>query len=83
VFLPSEVEFGVSEDGNTFQRAAILQSDTPAKQIRPEVKDFSAAFSSLTGRFVRVRAKSTGTCPDWHKMAGEPVWLFVDEVTIE
>ena len=83
VFLPSEVEFGVSGDGNTFQRVAILQSDIPAKQIRPEVKDFSATLSSISGRFVRIKAKSIGTCPGWHKMAGEPVWLFVDEVTIE
>jgi len=32
---------------------------------------------------VRVRAKSCGTIPAWHRAGGEKAWLFVDEIVIE
>jgi hypothetical protein len=32
---------------------------------------------------VRVKAKSIGVCPAWHKGAGNKAWLFVGEIVIE
>ncbi len=82
-FLPSHVEYSVSSDGISFARVAAIENDVPARQIRSEVKEFSATFRPVSARYLKVRAASLGTCPQWHKSAGAPVWLLVDEVTIE
>jgi hexosaminidase len=34
-------------------------------------------------RYIRVLAKNRGSCPDWHPGAGNPAWLFIDEVVVE
>jgi hypothetical protein len=39
--------------------------------------------SPPTLRFLRVQARNFGPLPDWHPGAGEPAWLFVDEIVAE
>ena len=34
-------------------------------------------------RYVKMAAKTIGTCPDWHVGAGQPAWIFCDEFIIE
>jgi arylsulfatase len=34
-------------------------------------------------RYVRVRARNLGRCPEWHPGAGGLAWLFVDEIVVE
>jgi hypothetical protein len=33
-------------------------------------------------RYVRVVAEPFGPLPEWHLSAGEPAWLFVDEIEV-
>jgi hypothetical protein len=46
------------------------------------LKDFSLEAGSVNARYVRVRARNIGVCPDWHKGAGSKAWIFVDEITL-
>ncbi len=83
IFLPKEVEFAVSADGETWQVVG-----TEGNRISPLfnqtiVKNFTAEFEATGARYVRVRAQNVGTCPPWHAGAGGKAWLFVDEVTVE
>ena len=34
-------------------------------------------------RYVKMVAKSIGTCPEWHVGAGQKAWIFCDELVIE
>ena len=47
-----------------------------------KVKDFVHKFSKREIRFVKVKAKNIGLCPEWHPGAGNRGWLFVDEIVI-
>jgi hexosaminidase len=83
VFPPSQVEVSVSTDGTTFTRVALLTEASPAKTPRPEVRNFVAALDGVHAQFVRLTATGTGPAPAWHKRAGQPTWLFADEIIIE
>ncbi|HTK80701.1 MAG TPA: GH92 family glycosyl hydrolase [Bacteroidota bacterium] len=81
IFFPQRVEFSVSDDGETFRPQGSAGNDVSPKQEGALVKDFGVDCNA-TARYVRVHASNMGICPEWHKGAGEPAWLFVDEIVI-
>jgi hexosaminidase len=83
VMLPAEVEFLVSDDGKTFRTVGLVKNDVDDHDSKPLVKDFSAKTGGASARFVRVRAKNYGKLPAWHPGAGNPAWLFADELIVE
>ena len=83
IFMPSQVEYAVSADGNTFQTVASLHNDTPQTTAGPIIKEFSSDFNPVSARYIRVTAKSIGVCPEWHAGAGRAAWLFSDEIVVE
>jgi hypothetical protein len=36
----------------------------------------------VTFRFLKVVARNTGVCPRWHSAAGQPAWLFAEEIVV-
>jgi hexosaminidase len=82
-FLPPEIVVAVSADGTTFADAARLRQESPLRADRSFVKEFDAALKKVSGRFVRIIARNAGPTPAWHKFAGQPSWLLVDEVSVE
>ncbi|HEX9971611.1 MAG TPA: beta-N-acetylhexosaminidase, partial [bacterium] len=83
IFFPRTVEYAVSPDNQNFQTIATLTNDVPDNQPGNLVKEFAGKFSDVSARYVRVRAKNIGICPDWHPGAGGKAWLFVDEIVVE
>jgi predicted alpha-1,2-mannosidase len=81
IFFPSQVTFEISTDGKNFTQLPAIQSPEIAD---PEDKS-TYKFSVLTQEkkpitHIRVRAKNFGPCPEWHLGAGNPTWLFADEI---
>ncbi|MGD8781226.1 MAG: alpha-L-fucosidase [Ignavibacteria bacterium] len=83
IFLPESVEFSVSKDNTHFDESITLVNDAPQNTAGELIKTFSKKFENITGRYIHVRAKSIGVCPQWHKGAGAKAWLFADEISIE
>jgi predicted alpha-1,2-mannosidase len=83
IFMPMEVEFALSADGDRFDVVGVVPNDVPPEADGPIVKDFSKEGVNRTARYVRVRARNIGLCPDWHKGAGHKAWIFSDEIVIE
>ena len=81
VFLPSTVEFLVSNDGKEFQSVSVIESQVPEKQPTEHLT-LSTMIEPTKARYVRVHAKSLGTIPDWHQAKGRKAWLFVDEILL-
>ncbi len=82
IFFPDSVTFSLSSNGKKFH-SINEQLNTESKKIGKNViKQFSQTFPSTPARYVRVRAKNTGTCPPWHEGKGQPCWLFVDEIAV-
>jgi hypothetical protein len=82
IMMPREVVFSVSTDGQNFIVVGSVKSDIPESQMEPTIKDFTVDVDTKA-RFVKVFAKAFGPLPSWHESAGEPSWLFIDEITIK
>lgn len=83
IFLPAEVTFGVSRKPYDFRTVAMMERDLPEKTDQPVIKEFSKNNIETFGRYIKVKAKNIGICPEWHKGAGGKAWIFVDEVVVE
>lgn len=82
IWFPTEVEFAVSNNQNgKYKVVATLNNDFPDDKEGAFIKHFEAALNEKA-RYVRVRAKQYGVCPDWHLGAGGKTWIFVDELEI-
>ncbi len=83
IFMPTEVEFAVSLDGKDYKVVGSLKNDVDPLLAEALIKDFSANFPVVKARYVRIRAKNIGTCPEGHPGAGRKAWLFADEIIVE
>ncbi|MCX6243554.1 MAG: family 20 glycosylhydrolase [Bacteroidetes bacterium] len=82
IFFPDSVTFSLSSNGKKFHSINEYLNTDPKKIEETVIKQFSNSFPDTPARFIRVRAKSTGVCPPWHEGAGEPCWLFADEIAV-
>lgn len=83
IFFPSTVEYYISTDGKNFQLVCTILSDNSGDEKDTIRKEFVSDFAPNKARYVKVFAKSIGTCPIGHPGAGEKAWLFVDEIIVE
>ena len=83
IFLPVEVEWFVSDDGSNFKPLPAVKNEGTPTEEGTVIRTFSAGAVNTNARFVRVRAKNIGVCPPGHAGAGQPAWLFVDEIVVE
>jgi predicted alpha-1,2-mannosidase len=80
IFMPASVHFQVSVDGTTFQEAGSIQNPISPKESGGIVHDFVTGPLNVKARFIQITATSQGSCPDWHVGAGNPGWIFADEI---
>lgn len=83
IFMPAAVEYALSLDGATFEPAGRVTHDIPRDAEGSIVHDFTLTGVNREARYVRVRARTIGTCPAWHRGAGHKAWLFADEIIVE
>ncbi len=84
IFYPRWVEVAVSADGEAWDVLGRVEVRRERVEERSTGR-FGLDVPQGRGpvRFVRVRARNHGLLPDWHPGAGEPAWLFVDEIVVE
>ncbi|NLR63715.1 family 20 glycosylhydrolase [Chitinophaga varians] len=77
IYPPKQVTFSVSEDGKTYKEIykQTTFNQTGINQVRGKVE--------ARGRFVKLSAANFGTIPAGGEGAGNPAWLFVDEMIIQ
>jgi hypothetical protein len=85
IWMPVEVEYAVSKDGEHFEVVGRVGHDVDATDVEHvHLRELELRLSKATkARYVRVRAKNYGTIPTWHPGAGHEAFVFVDEITIE
>lgn len=79
IYLPASVEVFVSSDGKKFRSAGTTTS------FEKDNSGFSSgnmtvSFAPTTARYIRVVAKNYGRIPEGKAGAGNPAWLFIDEI---
>jgi arylsulfatase A-like enzyme len=83
IFLPTIVEYKVSQDGKKFISVGVVKNTMPQNTGETIRKEFEKEVGAREVRFIRVHAKNVGICPDWHVGAGGKAWLFSDEITVQ
>lgn len=83
IFMPEWVRFEVSMDGVEYRTLDKIENKIDEKEDGGIVKEFEIKIPKQKIRYIKVFAKNKGFCPDWHKGAGEPAWIFVDEVWVK
>jgi arylsulfatase len=84
IFYPRWVEVAVSADRVGWD--ALGRVEIPRERAEGTASErFGVDVPIDLGpvRFIRVRAGNQGPLPDWHPGAGEPAWLFADEIVVE
>ncbi len=82
IFYPQELEYALSDDGENFSTVYRYEHVTQ-KTDEDGISDFAFKPKNKKARYLRIKAKNMGTCPEWHGGAGGKAWLFVDEVMVE
>ena len=76
IHLPEQVEFSTSNDGKTF----VSQGST---KVKPGVGRKAYKFDLVTRtRFIRFTVKHPGKIPEGYPGAGNPAWMFLDEIEV-
>jgi len=83
IFMPTKVEYWGSVEGKEFISLGSVINEVDPRATGAINKDFELDFGSGKFRFIRVKAKNFGICPDWHNGKGQAAFLFVDEVVVE
>ncbi|MCC6399533.1 MAG: discoidin domain-containing protein, partial [Flavobacteriales bacterium] len=76
IHLPERVDFSVSEDGSTF---------TPFGSAEVKAGPGRNAFGlekSGKARYVRLTVRHRGKIPEGYPGAGNPAWMFLDEIEV-
>lgn len=82
IWLPKYVEYWTSVDGQNYSLLTTVKHDVPATQMEVAIANFEAK-ADIQVRYIKVFAKGFGTIPSWHPGAGNPSWLFADEIVVE
>jgi hypothetical protein len=83
IWLPTLVEYAVSKDGKDFIVVATLPNTISEQKQGSFRKEIAASFNPVSVRYIRVKAKNIGFCPNWHKGSGGQAWLFMDEISVD
>ncbi len=82
IFLPTEVTFFDSNDGQQFQQISALKNQISEQKEGQIFQTFSIP-TNVSARFLKVVARNRGKVPEWHIGAGGKSWIFADEILIE
>ena len=82
IFMPEYMEVSFSPDGETWRVIKRVNNEVSENDEGISINRLTADFPTEATRYIKVLAKNRGICPDWHPGAGEPSWMFCDEVMV-
>jgi len=83
IFLPKQVDFLTSMDGESYQKVGLVSHVTKASDKEKKVVDLGVDLKGKKAKFVKIVAENVGVCPEWHAGAGGKCWIFCDEIMVQ
>jgi len=83
IWIPKNVKFYISIDGDKFEELDSIVNDIPIKEMETKIKEFKLQLIDKRARYVKIIAENIGVCPKWHPGSGGKAWIFVDEISIK
>lgn len=81
IYLPSSVEFFTSTNGIDFNSIEKLMPD--ANGVWKDERQIEQQVNNISVRYIKIIAKNYGIIPTGNAGAGNPAWLFIDEIEVE
>ncbi|MDX5584287.1 MAG: hypothetical protein QNK20_05070, partial [Aureibaculum sp.] len=82
IFKPIMVEIAGSLDGKLFTISTqVVEENNSSKEN--SFRGMLTINKSFTSRYLKIKIKNIGKCPNDHKGAGNDAWIFIDEIIIE
>jgi hexosaminidase len=78
IYYPQSVNISISKDGKKFKTL----SKTDLKSIQTQQGNIRIRFRKTKCIFVKIELKNAGIIPSGFPGAGNPAWLFVDELEL-
>ena len=83
ILLPRDFTVWLSDDGAAWREAGTATHTQPAERTEPFPWRLTVEVPPGTrARWVKVRARGYGPLPAWHSGAGNPAWIFCDELVV-
>lgn len=83
IFAPSKLVVEVSLDGVKYTKFGEVKSPIAATKEGAHLVNYTVEGLPSNVKFIRFRLVNFGPCPSWHLGAGNPTWIFADEITVE
>ena len=84
IVLPRSVTYAVSDDGEQWREVHLQDVHADAAYPDRIVRQVEwRATQTVRARWVKVIARTYGALPEGHAGAGQPSWIFADEVVVE
>ena len=88
--LPEYVTYATSTDGKTFSdEVKVRNPNNPNPKENPDiskipVQSFRADLGTpVKARYIKVHGESILRMPSWHIRAGQPAWIYTDQIMVE
>lgn len=83
ILMPASLEVELSSDGKKFAPMGKSKSTISERDEKPQTEKLTVSAKASKARYVKIRAHNFGKLPAWHLSAGQPAWIFCDEVFVE
>jgi hypothetical protein len=84
IFKPAALKAWCSDDGIQFKPCGNRSMEQNTSMGMQQTYLLSLAFDqAVQARYIKIQVQSPLKNPVWHPSAGQPCWIFVDEVVVE
>lgn len=81
IFLPEDIDVLWSANGKDYYEFS-AKSDALVDVLYSKIHQYTFKHEAVEARYIRIKAKNIGVCPEGHPGAGGKAWLFSDEIII-
>ena len=82
IFGPKQFSVFLSNDGTNFTSVYSKDITVAAPGDNAKILNLKATFESLKARYIKITAPIFEKIPQWHYAAGQPTFLFIDEIIV-
>ncbi len=82
IFGPKQFIVSLSNDGTSFKPVNGKDIEIALQGDNAKILNLKANFESQKARYIKIVAPIFEKMPQWHYGAGQPTFLFVDEITV-
>jgi hypothetical protein len=83
IWMPKEIIVYSSPNGTDFKEIGRMKTNIPNDDMNLMIKKFNMEFENTYTQYIKVVGVNIGPIPGWHDGAGEPAFIFIDEIEVE